>query len=93
MCVFIDPDVKHTKFDSPVHILLPCIATEMAYKSRRDSGFASLHRCVRHATDKKCYPRRISDIKLIMLDINENNTFPLEWSSDMPDSMKKMLSL
>ena len=88
MCVFIDPDVKHAKFDSPVHSLLPCVVIEIAYKSRRDSGFRLLHMCVRHITGIKHYPRRISDIKMIMLDVNKNNKMALEWSSDMPVSMK-----
>ena len=41
-----------------------------------------------HATGIKCYPRRTSDTKMIMLDANKFNAIALEWSRDVPASMK-----
>ena len=56
MCVSINPDVKYTKFDSPIYGLMPSAVTEIAYRSRRESGHRLLHRCVRHATGDKHAP-------------------------------------
>ena len=88
MCVCIDPDAKSAKLYSPFCSLIPCVDSEMAYRSRRDSGSILVHRCVRNITDIKYSPRRISDVKIITIDAGDNNLFAFEWSSDAPASMK-----
>ena len=88
-CTSIDPNVKHTKNDSPKHILLPCVVTKMACKSRRDSGCKLLCRCVRHITDVEHTPKRSRDANLVKIKHDNKGIRCLELSCDVPASMKQ----
>ena len=55
--------------------LIPCAVTEMAYRRRRDSGHRLVHRYARHIIDVKYSPRRISDIKMMKIDMGDTNLF------------------
>ena len=90
-CVTFDPTVKYTKFDSPVYGVIPVIVTEIANKSRRDSGYRLCCRCVRHATDTKFYPKQISDIRVIEITNNGKKEICYEWSCQIPASMKQTI--
>ena len=88
-CVTFDPTVKYTKFDSPVYKVIPVIITEIANKSRRDSGYRLCCRCVRHATDANFYPKQISDVRAIEITKNGRKEIVYEWSCKIPASMNK----
>ena len=86
-CVSIDPSVNYVSFETPEYDLIPSIVTDIVCNSRRDSGYFLL--CVRHVTDTQCAPKRLSDIKLIKINHDNNNDYLcLEWSSDVSDSFK-----
>ena len=87
-CVQFDKKVKFTKFDSPVYGIVPCMITKIANDSRRDSGFRLLSRCVRHSTDSKFYPGKLSFIKVVDCKVNSEKKTLFEWSCDVPASMK-----
>ena len=84
LCLEIDPDCKHTKFESPMHVLLPKAVTEIAFKNRSDSGYRLLSRCVRHIMCTK----KISEIKIIKIEHDGKENTCFEWSSLFPASMK-----
>ena len=89
-CVTLDKKVKYTKFDSPVYTIVPTIITNIANKSRRDSGYRLLTRCVRHSTDAKYYPTKLSDIKIIKCNLNGSPVLALDWCCQVPASMKNV---
>ena len=87
-CVSFDKDIKFTDFDSPVYKIVPIMITKIAYGSRRDSGFRLLKRCVRHSTDAKYYPGKISVVTIYQSTIEGREKILLDWSCSIPASMK-----
>ena len=87
-CVYYDKSIKYKKFDSPVYSIIPTIITKIANGSRRDSSYRLLSRCVRHATNSKFYPGRLSDITVSDITIKRSRKITLEWSCEVPASMK-----
>ena len=47
---------KYTDYDSPIYKVVPSIIVDIAHKSRIDSGFCLLARCLHHAFDLKAPP-------------------------------------
>ena len=61
---------KCTKFESPVYNLLPTVVTNIAYESRRNSGFCLCHQCVRHVADPKFYAKNLDNFMTLQVDHN-----------------------
>ena len=87
--VTFDSNHKHTKFESPVYSLIPVLVTDIAHKSRRDSGFRSCHRCARYVTDPKYFPKRMSDFQTLFVQHEGMQKLAFHWTYQVPASMAR----
>ena len=88
LCASTDPVFNYTSFESPLCHSTHSVFTSVTYNSRRDIGYHLLWRYFHHIIDTQCNPKRLSDIKLIKINHDNNDSLFLEWSSDVPASFK-----
>ena len=84
---FASADEKHTEWkrDNAIFDSLPKLLINFATKSRADSGFRLLKRCIRHALDSQCPSLEGKTATLI----KHGDDIGLRIHSDVPASMKK----
>ena len=70
--------------------MLPSVITEIAYNSRRYSGFKLCLRCVLHLVDPKHAGIRISNIEVIEITHQNTKKIALVWSCKVPASMENV---
>ena len=84
--VTFEETVRHTTYDSPIYNVIPRIFTDIANKSRCDSGFRLLMRCARHTMDSKSITKRLQGIQVIK---TEDGTLAFNMTCEVPASMKE----
>ena len=86
---FAPPETKHTKWarDSAIYDALPTMVIDFASKSRVDSGYRLIERCVRHALDSKCPSIQKKTVTLIQ----HGNEVGMHITSAVPASMDKKM--
>ena len=88
LCASTDQVFNCTSFESPLCYLTHSVVTNVTYDVRRDISYHLLWTCFHHVIDTQCNPKRLSDIKLIKINHDNNDSLFLEWSSDVPASFK-----
>jgi len=87
VATFASPDEKHTdwKKDGEIYDALPKLLIDFAAKSRVDSGYRLLSRCLRHALDSKCPSLENKAATLIL----HGDDVGIRINSAVPASMRK----
>ena len=76
----------YTKFDDNIYNRIPSKAVEFAFKSRFDSGYCLVKRCVRHAMDSRY--ESIVHYNATLFRVEDNKEIGIEIEHLIPASMK-----
>ena len=87
--VKFDNETKFTKFESPVHKVLPLLIKNILFNCRRDSGYRLCCRTAMHSTDPKCFPKNLSSIKVMSIALKNEKHMAFDWGCSTLASMKK----
>ena len=83
--------IKLLKLYVSINRLLPSVITEIVFNSNRDMGCRLLERCARDITDSQHAPKIMSAVKLVKMCIENKIYTGLEYSSDVPASLKDQM--